>query len=574
MSIRVRLNETVKSIKKDVQAAVVRFTNQHDQGLNPSQAIYSLSPEIQSINTTQEASKRKAIMTAMHTIGSLAAISATSLAMAVSEDNYQYQPNTLTTQLTDLNQTESPSIFQLFEDELNYFFEKQRASCGELKIPSKGVYTNDDLDIEIDDADYFAFTPINPNDWYSTVPTYNLNAMHVTAAYRDVIIKDEGQVRNKANDHLAYNDGSGIMTIGYGHAREIDGVPIKRGDTITESQAQALLDADIKIAEDAVKDNVDEGIILTQGQFNALIGFVFNKGSEALANSTLLKEINKNNITGAASQFERWVYTNQTDEYGQIVYNENGRAKKVKSEGLMARATRDSAMYLSSFPQGFLGLNKTFKTLENQFDKKQARLQKELNRVVINDKHSPEKITDLLEKIELLGQERIHQITEYRKAMGGNLEFLAHIKNDANSQGQHLDAHLSTSHVVSLMNSAALTDMADQHIEIAQNRLAPLALEVENIKNQLAQVSTLRENVTIASQDALDGLDRHQLASLSESLNALSVDFQYANENQTAFNLVSAKNSQALGSFLNEVTDHVQDKIAHSQTERLTTPQG
>lgn len=88
-------------------------------------------------------------------------------------------------------------------------------------------------------------------------------------------------------------------TIGYGHTRGV-----RRGDTCTEEQATAWLREDLQAAEGAVKDLVD--VVLMQGQFDALVSFVFNCGAAAFGNSTLLRLLNGGDRAGAAEQFRRW----------------------------------------------------------------------------------------------------------------------------------------------------------------------------------------------------------------------------------------------------------------------------
>ncbi len=88
-------------------------------------------------------------------------------------------------------------------------------------------------------------------------------------------------------------------TIGYGHTRGV-----RRGDTCTEEQATAWLREDLQAAEGAVRHLVD--VPLNQGQFDALVSFVFNVGAAAFGNSTLLRLLNGGDAAGAAEQFRRW----------------------------------------------------------------------------------------------------------------------------------------------------------------------------------------------------------------------------------------------------------------------------
>ena len=69
----------------------------------------------------------------------------------------------------------------------------------------------------------------------------------------------------------AYEDAAGILTIGYGHT----GKDVRAGDRISEYWATELLRQDVRTAEQAV--NKLE-VARTQGQFDALVSFVYNLG--------------------------------------------------------------------------------------------------------------------------------------------------------------------------------------------------------------------------------------------------------------------------------------------------------
>lgn len=98
-----------------------------------------------------------------------------------------------------------------------------------------------------------------------------------------------------------YNDLAGHPTIGYGH-RLLPGEDFPRG--ISSEAAEALLAHDTARAAQAVSRLAH--VPLTQGQFDALVDFVFNLGPARLAGSTLLRLLNQGRAEDAARQLLRW----------------------------------------------------------------------------------------------------------------------------------------------------------------------------------------------------------------------------------------------------------------------------
>ena len=120
-----------------------------------------------------------------------------------------------------------------------------------------------------------------------------------------------------------YPDSNGYPTIGVGHLLTkselssgkiiIGGAPVKYSVGLTELQIQALLDQDLKTAEDAIARLVR--VPLTQYQYDALTSWVFNVGGGALSGSTLLKLLNAKQYDQVPVQMKRWT----KDHQGQIV---------------------------------------------------------------------------------------------------------------------------------------------------------------------------------------------------------------------------------------------------------------
>lgn len=113
------------------------------------------------------------------------------------------------------------------------------------------------------------------------------------------LIKEFEQCRLKA-----YLDSVGIPTIGWGNTFYQDGTKVKLGDKISQQQADTLFDTVVSRFADKVSSLTTQ---LNQNQFDALVSFAYNVGVNALANSTLLKKINKNPLDSSIrNEFLRW----------------------------------------------------------------------------------------------------------------------------------------------------------------------------------------------------------------------------------------------------------------------------
>jgi len=119
--------------------------------------------------------------------------------------------------------------------------------------------------------------------------------MKLSAAGMELLKKSEG-FRNRV-----YLDVAGFPTIGYGH-RLLH--PESFPDGVDEQQAAELLACDVRDAEQAVQRLVK--VPLAQGQFDALVDFVFNLGAGRFATSTLLKRLNAGNYSDAMNELLRW----------------------------------------------------------------------------------------------------------------------------------------------------------------------------------------------------------------------------------------------------------------------------
>jgi lysozyme len=109
---------------------------------------------------------------------------------------------------------------------------------------------------------------------------------------------------------IAYQDGNGVWTIGYGHT----GNDVTEGLMWIPAQAAAALTADINRAWAEMDSLVT--VELSQGQVDALTDFTFNEGSGRLRSSTLLKCINAGLFSEVPAQILRWDYIGCTVSAG------------------------------------------------------------------------------------------------------------------------------------------------------------------------------------------------------------------------------------------------------------------
>lgn len=121
---------------------------------------------------------------------------------------------------------------------------------------------------------------------------------------------------------LAYLCPAGVWTVGYGHTKGVT-----QSSHCTLPAAEALIREDVAFAEGAVTNSVV--VKLTQGQFDALVSFVFNLGVGTFRKSTLLRLLNKKDYAGAADEFDRWIF-----------------AGGKKQKGLVARRSAERALFL------------------------------------------------------------------------------------------------------------------------------------------------------------------------------------------------------------------------------------
>lgn len=159
----------------------------------------------------------------------------------------------------------------------------------------------------------------------------------ITPEGRDYIKSEEGTILFTYDDYIfptrPVERGEkvfGTLTIGTGHT----GPDVAIGMTITEKQADALLDDDLDIVEQFIDQNVK--VSLNDNQFAVVCSFGFNIGTTALKKSGFLRKLNKGDYDGAGRELAKW---------NKTTVKKGGKKVKITSDGLTARRAREYALW-------------------------------------------------------------------------------------------------------------------------------------------------------------------------------------------------------------------------------------
>lgn len=104
--------------------------------------------------------------------------------------------------------------------------------------------------------------------------------------------------------HLeAYRCPSGVLTIGYGHTKNV-----KTGDCIDKETADFFFVEDVECVE-RLLDSESYAKALSQSQYDAVVSFIFNLGWGKFKKSTLRRKLLVNTKDATIpDEFRRWVY--------------------------------------------------------------------------------------------------------------------------------------------------------------------------------------------------------------------------------------------------------------------------
>lgn len=98
---------------------------------------------------------------------------------------------------------------------------------------------------------------------------------------------------------IAYRDIVGVPTICYGHTEGV-----RMGQTATDAECKAQLEAELKVYWDRVDDYVS--VPMKPWEHVAFTSFAYNEGLQAFATSTMLKLANQGNMPAACLEMFKW----------------------------------------------------------------------------------------------------------------------------------------------------------------------------------------------------------------------------------------------------------------------------
>ena len=145
---------------------------------------------------------------------------------------------------------------------------------------------------------------------------------YIRKASKDILefLKEEEGWRNKA-----YQDTSGIWTIGAGSTKQPDGTPIKQGDYWTDEDIWANSQKQIKEHEDRLNRVLEKhrDILLTQEQYNVLLKATWQgQGTSVIP------------MAKDAEEFKKWLEEIDGMPIVKILMNPDGTIKERKQVGL------------------------------------------------------------------------------------------------------------------------------------------------------------------------------------------------------------------------------------------------
>lgn len=142
-----------------------------------------------------------------------------------------------------------------------------------------------------------------PADFKCCLPGAACAPPAVNTATVNLIKEFEGFVASPSPDPI------GLPTVGYGHlCKQKNCAEVPYSFPMTQAQAAALLQTDIKTFTKCVSADVVDSVKLNANQYGALASWAFNVGCGNVGSSTLIKRLNakENPNTVASEELPKW----------------------------------------------------------------------------------------------------------------------------------------------------------------------------------------------------------------------------------------------------------------------------
>ena len=186
-----------------------------------------------------------------------------------------------------------------------------------LDTRTDSVWFGDERDYSCGYSNYYSYTGTTKSEVYPSGSSSTAGASSTTrpalspAASGSTVSKNTMTTSQNMINIIKEQEGLSLKackaipseehwSIGYGHY----GPEVGANQTITESEAEALLKSDLKVFENAVNSAVKIGI--TQAQFDACVSLAYNIGIGAFAGSDIVKFINGRQFGHACVDFPSW----------------------------------------------------------------------------------------------------------------------------------------------------------------------------------------------------------------------------------------------------------------------------
>lgn len=91
---------------------------------------------------------------------------------------------------------------------------------------------------------------------------------------------------------VAYNDGVGVQTVGYGTTRYASGKAVKAGDRITPDRALVELAANVATFEKEIRVCIGD-VPLAQYEWDAFVSLAYNIGSARFCSSSVVRALKR-----------------------------------------------------------------------------------------------------------------------------------------------------------------------------------------------------------------------------------------------------------------------------------------